>query len=147
MPRPLALLALTCVLIPGCACRENLAVANDTDGPVHAQLALPWPSYAMPARGSCQFEFHLAHGEEWTTHAMTRRDHAELPLRWANGVTLLRVRQAMADAPGWEVYELKRADGARVSLAQSAAGTLQIVAEGPSGEPLPVEPGRINWFK
>ncbi len=105
MHRFALIVALACSCLVGCASNSKFEVRNATNWPLDVEVALPEASDGS-ASGARQFRTSIQPGGSWSNVGAKPEDRAELQLRKANNMTLLRVKANGSATPGYVVYTL-----------------------------------------
>jgi len=116
----------------GCACRERVAITNQTAREVRVQVALPWPSYRLfyTAR---QFDTTIDPGMQWATSRADQLDRVDLHLKMANGGTIVRVKPNGLITQPWRAFGAGGDECVDAEVRADDAGQLQLWLRGADG--------------
>lgn len=131
----------------GCACDQVVRLHNATNYTIQAQVALPWPSYAAPSKGTCHFEFFLPPNYSWATEQIDSEDKAEFDMKMVNGITLVRIRIKGSISSEYRTFSLERWTPVDATIQVNLDGKLDLLLSVPEREPWFAEQISLEYFK
>lgn len=132
------------VIATGCACKQSIQFHNESPYSVHLELALPWPSYSVPASGGYYFAATLKPGMEWVSSRAERGERVSLNMRMANGTTVFRLREGLQT---WQEFQTDSRGDVTITIHSASDGGFNVFAVGKSGDEVGVMPSTLKWFR